>query len=41
VLPATSGSSLYQADLSTEAIRLTRMVTNCCPMTASMPGCWR
>ena len=38
---ASSGPDLQRADLTSEAIRLTRSCTGCCPRTARSPGSWR
>ena len=36
----SSGPRLQRADLTTEAIRLARLCTGCCPTRARSPGCW-
>ena len=38
---AASGSELTRAELTGEAIRLTRSCTGCSPTTARSPACWR
>ena len=38
---ASSGPALQRADLTTEAIRLTRMLHRLMPRRARSPACWR
>ena len=36
---SSDGDDLHRADLSDEAIRLTRLVHRCCPTTPRSPAC--
>jgi predicted RNA polymerase sigma factor len=38
---ASSGPGLRWADLTVEAVRLTRLCTGCCPARVRSPGCSR